>query len=207
MLTTISKVVGTGLLIVLGFVGFVARAVAADPVKVSMVTSLGEVVLAIDVQHAPISAANFLALVDGKHYDGATFYRSVTLQNDRGLPKIEVIQGGLDPAESPLPPIAHETTKQTGLTHIDGAISLARGDVGTASSEFFICIGAQPGLDFGAGRNPDKQGFAVFGRVVAGMPVIIAIHGQPADGPSDSDYTAGQILTEPVQIISMRRID
>lgn len=207
MLKTTNKWVGTGVLIALISVGFVARAVAADPVKVLVVTSLGEVVLAIDVENAPISAANFLALVDGKHYDGATFYRTVTLQNDRGLPKIEVIQGGLDPAESPLPPINHETTEQTGLKHIDGAISLARGDVGTASSEFFICIGAQPGLDFGASRNPDKQGFAVFGRVISGMSVVVAIHGEPADGPSDSDYTAGQILTAPVQIISMRRVD
>lgn len=179
---------------------------AEEPVQVAVVTSLGDMMLAIDVEHAPISSNNFLALVDGKYYDGATFYRSVTLKNDHGTPKIEVIQGGLEPEESPFLPIAHESTEHTGLKHVDGAISLARGDIGTASTEFFICIGAQPGLDFGASRNADKQGFAVFGHVLSGMDVVRSIRDQPAAGPSESEYTAGQILTTPVQIISMRRV-
>lgn len=199
-----------GLLVMCPFVG--ASAVAeeslpATPVFVEMSTELGNIVLEIDSASAPLSAGNFLALVDGGHYDGATFYRSVTLANDRGTPKIEVIQGGLGDRPAPFGPIAHESTETTGLRHVDGAISMARGDVGTASSEFFICIGDQPGLDFGADRNPDRQGFAVFGRVVAGMDVVRRIQEQASDGASDSDYTAGQILSKPVLITRARRRD
>ena len=82
---------------------------------------------------------------------------------------------------------------------------MARGDVGTASSEFFICLGDQPGLDYGNVRNPDEQGFAAFGRVVSGMDVVRRINHSRADAPSESDYTKGQILTEPVEIVSVRR--
>jgi peptidyl-prolyl cis-trans isomerase A (cyclophilin A) len=84
---------------------------------------------------------------------------------------------------------------------------MARGDVGTASSEFFICIGDQPGLDYGNVRNPDQQGFAAFGRVVSGMDVVRRINRLPADAPSESDYTRGQILSEPVKIVSAHRVD
>ena len=82
---------------------------------------------------------------------------------------------------------------------------MARGGVGTASTEFFICIGTQPGLDYGQPRNADEQGFAAFGKVVEGMDVVRAINALPADAPSDSDYTKGQILAEPVVISAVRR--
>jgi peptidyl-prolyl cis-trans isomerase A (cyclophilin A) len=84
---------------------------------------------------------------------------------------------------------------------------MARGDVGTASSEFFICIGDQPGLDYGNVRNPDQQGFAAFGQVVSGMDAVRKINRLPADAPSESEYTRGQILSEPVKIISVHRVD
>ena len=84
---------------------------------------------------------------------------------------------------------------------------MARGAVGTASSEFFICIGDQPGLDYGQPRNEDMQGFAAFGAVVEGMDVVRQINSAPADGHSESEYTQGQILTEPVKIIRVRRLE
>jgi peptidyl-prolyl cis-trans isomerase A (cyclophilin A) len=183
-------------------------AVSADEaaiVHVEMTTSLGLVEMEIYADEAPITATNFLRLVDGSHMDGGSFYRTVSPENDNGSPVISVIQGGLGDAESPFPPIAHETTADTGLLHVDGAVSMARADVGTASTELFICLGDQPALDFGATRNPDEQGFAVFGRVVNGMDVVRAIHTQPADAPTESAYVAGQILEEPVTIISIRR--
>jgi peptidyl-prolyl cis-trans isomerase A (cyclophilin A) len=183
-------------------------AVSADEaaiVHVEMTTSLGLVEMEIYADEAPITATNFLRLVDGGHMDGGSFYRTVSPENDNGSPVISVIQGGLGDAESPFAPIAHETTADTGLLHVDGAVSMARADVGTASTELFICIGDQPALDFGATRNPDEQGFAVFGRVINGMDVVRAIHTQPADAPTESAYVAGQILEEPVTIISIRR--
>jgi peptidyl-prolyl cis-trans isomerase A (cyclophilin A) len=174
-------------------------------VNVEMTTSLGVIELEIYTDAAPITATNFMRLVDGSHMDGGSFYRAVSPENDNGSPIIAVIQGGLGDAEGPFPPIAHETTADTGLLHVDGAVSMARADIGTASTELFICIGDQPALDFGATRNPDGQGFAVFGRVVRGMDVVNAIHTQPADTPTESAYMAGQILEEPVAIITIRR--
>ena len=186
-----------------------AVALSADEaatVRVEMTTNLGVIEMEVYTYAAPITASNFLRLVDGGHMDGGSFYRAVSPENDNGSPIISVIQGGLGDAESPFSPIAHETTADTGLLHVDGAVSMARADVGTASTELFICIGDQPALDFGATRNPDGQGFAVFGRVINGMDVVKAIHTQPADSPTESAYMAGQILEEPVKIISVDRL-
>ncbi len=174
--------------------------------RITMKTNQGDIKIDLYMDKAPITAGNFLTLVEGEHLDGGSFYRVVTYDNDNGNPRIEVIQGGLgDEVQSPFEPVGHETTGQTGILHKDGVISMARGDVGTASSEFFICVGDQPGLDYGEVRNPDGQGFAAFGQVVSGMDVVRRILQLPADGASDSDYTRGQILTDPVKIISVRR--
>ena len=107
--------------------------------------------------------------------------------------KIEVIQGGLkdDRVVGQYKPIAHETTDATGIKHEDGTISMARLEPGTASTEFFICVGDQPELDFGGKRNPDGQGFAAFGKVIRGMDVVRAIQ-QKND--------KGQMLLEEVLI-------
>ena len=176
-------------------------------VRVAMTTAEGEIEIELYLDKAPVTAGNFLRLVDNGDLDGATFYRVVTYANDRGSPKIEVIQGGLGDAGEGFDTIDHETTGKTGIRHTDGVISMARGAVGTASTEFFICIGDQPGLDYGQTRNADGQGFAAFGRVVSGMDVVRRINGLPADAPSDSDYTKGQILAEPVAITRVRRAD
>ena len=173
--------------------------------RIILVTNLGTIEIELDVDAAPVTAGNFLQLVDGGHFDGATFYRTVSPDNDNGSPVISVIQGGRGSAPSPFPPIDHETTAQTGILHTDGTISMARGAVGTATSEFFICIGDQPALDYGERRNPDGQGFAAFGRVVAGMDVARAIHTAPADTPTDDEYVRGQILENPVEISIARR--
>ena len=175
-------------------------------VKVSIDTTSGSIVVALNVKQAPLSANNFLQYVDARHFDDATFYRTVTLANDNGNPKIEVIQGGINSENPPISAIAHEPTNMTGLTHVDGAVSMARSGPGTASSEFFICIGDQPGLDAGAERNPDMLGFAVFGQVIDGMDVVRRIHQSAADGASDSEYTSGQILSPPVVIETIRRL-
>ena len=178
----------------------------SDGVRVQMVTSLGAIELEIYTNAAPVTADNFLRLVDGQHLDGGMFYRTVSPDNDNGSPVISVIQGGLGDVEGPFAPIAHETTQDTGLLHVDGAISMARAAVGTATTEFFICVGDQAALDFGAARNPDEQGFAVFGRVVKGMDVVKAIHEHASDASTESEYMKGQIFEEPVEIISVRRV-
>ena len=167
-----------------------------------LTTAYGDIELELYLDRAPVTARNFLDLVAGGHLDGGSFYRTVTYDNDNGSPKIEVIQGGLNNGSSPFNPIRHESTLETGLSHEDGVISMARGEVGSASSEFFICIGDQPGLDHGQPRNADGQGFAAFGRVVRGMEVVRAINAAATINNSDSEYTQGQIIAEPVEIMS-----
>jgi len=176
-------------------------------VRVTMSTSQGEIGIDLYLDRAPITAGNFLQLVDNGDLDGGSFYRVVSYENDNGNPGIEVIQGGLGSAGDGFDTIDHETTEQTGIRHTDGVISMARGAVGTASTEFFICIGDQPGLDYGQPRNADEQGFAAFGKVVTGMDVVIKINSLPSDAPSDSDYTKGQILEAPVTISRVWRAE
>lgn len=174
--------------------------VIAGP-RVAMTTTLGEIVVELDAENATVTTVNFLNLVESGRLDGATFYRVVTPENQPGDGvKIEVIQGGLggNPTAEDTKAIEHETTKATGLRHLDGTISMARSAPGTASSEFFICVGDQPELDFGGKRNPDGQGFAAFGRVVEGMDVVRAIQKLPSEK---------QRLREQVKITSIRRDD
>ena len=177
-----------------------------DTVQVAINTTFGPIVVALNVKQAPLSANNFLRYVDAHHFDNTTFYRTVTIENDNGSPKIEVIQGGMDAETPPFPGIDHESTGVSRLRHVDGTISMARGDPGTASSDFFICIGDQPGLDAGASRNPDKLGFAAFGQVIEGMDVVRRIHESSAVGASESEYTKGQMLNPRIAIESIRRL-
>ncbi|PLX10999.1 MAG: peptidylprolyl isomerase [Marinilabiliales bacterium] len=143
--------------------------------EIIMKTDYGNIVIELYAKKAPVTVANFLRYIDEKRMQDATFYRTVTMKNQpENDIKIEVIQGGLYEDEHPdmLAPITHETTEFTGIMHKDGVISMARNGPGTATSEFFICIGDQPALDYGGMRNPDGQGFAAFGKVIEGMDVV-----------------------------------
>jgi len=168
-------------------------------VVVVLETERGEIELALDARWAPATTANFLRYLDRGFYDGGVFHRTVKPDNqpDKKI-KIEVIQAGINPARAKEdgPAIALERTSKTGLKHLDGAISMARDGPDTATSDFFICIGDQPELDFGGRRNPDGQGFAAFGRVVRGMEVVRAIQQSPAEG---------QRLRPPVKILKAAR--
>jgi len=172
----------------------------ADP-QVLLMTELGDIIVEIYVRRAPVTARNFLRYVDENRLSDARFYRVVTSDNqpDNDI-KIEVIQGGIGFIESELrlPMILHETTKRTGIRHRDGVLSMARAEPGTADSEFFICIGDQPELDYGGKRNPDGQGYAAFGRVIAGMETVRLIQQEPADA---------QMLAKPVRILLITRVN
>jgi len=162
-------------------------------------TSEGEIQARIYPAKAPLTAANFLRYVDSGLYNGTTFFRVVTADNQpHDKVKIKVVQGGDVDERKCFPPVAHETTKMTSLKHEDGTISMARDKPGTATSSFFICIGRQPELDFGGRRNTDGQGFAAFGRVVAGMDVVRRITKMDLEN---------QRLRSPVVIHSIIRLD
>lgn len=172
-------------------------------------TSMGEIEVVVYPDRAPQSAGSFLQFVDQGRYNGQGFYRVVRPDNDSGVPVISVIQGGvLDTTTlSAADMVPHEPTDRSGLTHQDGTLSLARSEPGTGGGgTFFICIDAQPALDFGGARNADGQGFAAFGQVTRGMDVVRQINGLVADGLADSDYVRNQILRQPVIIERAYRI-
>lgn len=176
-----------------------------DSVTVIINTSLGSIQLVVYPKKAPLSAGDFLDYVDRDLYKGAAFYRVVRPDNDNGTPIIETIQGGLLTETPPTKPIAHESTKQTGINHLDGTISLARREVGSATAAaFFIVIGDQPSMDFGGSRTTDKQGFSAFGHVAKGMEVVRTIQ-QIRETSNEGPFVKGQMLKNPIPILSIKR--
>lgn len=162
-------------------------------------TEAGAIDVTLDDDQAPGTVANFLRYVDAGMYDGGRFHRVVRLDNQpNDSIRIEVIQGGvnLERMTENGAPIPLERTSETGLRHLDGTISMARFRPDSAVSDFFICIGDQPELDFGGMRNPDGQGFAAFGQVTDGMDVVRTIQAGTTDG---------QTLIFPARIIAIRR--
>jgi peptidyl-prolyl cis-trans isomerase A (cyclophilin A) len=168
-------------------------------VRVVIQTDKGDIEVELDAAKAPNTTANFLKYVDGKYYDGGRFHRTVRTDNqpDEKV-KIGVVQAGINPdkTKDEFPPIKLERTRDTKLSHKDGTISMARDGPDSATSDFFLCVGDQPELDFGGKRNPDGQGFAAFGRVVKGMDVVKKMQAAPAEG---------QTLAPPVKIIKIVR--
>jgi peptidyl-prolyl cis-trans isomerase A (cyclophilin A) len=193
----------------LGLVGAMAAARAtAQSVsassRVRLETAAGVIVLELVAGKAPITTANFLRYVDDKRFDGASFYRAM---KNAGAPDTGLVQGGLrnDSAKT-LPPIAHESTSQTGLSHKDGTISMARYAPGSAASEFFICVGDQPYLDADPSAPGDNLGFAAFGGVTEGMDVARKILASPVSATQGEGAMKGQMLDPVVAIIEARRV-
>jgi peptidyl-prolyl cis-trans isomerase A (cyclophilin A) len=145
-------------------------------------TKFGDIEVELYPDKAPKSVAAFLSYVQKEYYKDGSFYRVLSTDNQPSdAPKAELIQGGVwrKKNKPTVPGIPHESTAQTHLLHTDGTISFARQEPGTAGTEFFICIGDQPGFDYGGDNNPDGQGYAAFGKVVKGMDVVRKIYNQP----------------------------
>ena len=110
-----------------------------------------------------------------------------------------------------LPPIAHEPTSRTGLRHVDGTISMARLEPGSAMGDFFIVSGAIPSMDQGNRRpgsgNNDNQGYAAFGRVTEGMDVVRRILAGGTIENAGAGAMRGQMLERPVRIVRATRVD
>jgi peptidyl-prolyl cis-trans isomerase A (cyclophilin A) len=177
-----------------------AAPAAAAPIRVLLHLQAGDIVIALDAEHAPLTTANFLRYVDQKRYDGARFYRAVKI-DDAG--QYGLLQGGLRGGRvQEFKPIAHESPAVTGLHHVDGAVSMARNAPGTATSEFFIVIGDLSSLDGG----PDDPGYAVFGHVESGMPLVHDLLALPRSADAGDGSMSGQILAEPVKILTVRRL-
>ena len=178
-----------------------AEAVPAATVSIVMTTSEGPITLALEKVRAPLTTANFLRYVDQKRLDGVTFYRAMNLGQGTGL-----IQGG--PQNDPkriLKPVAHESTSKTGLSHVDGTISLARLAPGTATADFFITVGPVLALDANPTGSGDVAGYAAFGHVVEGMDVVKRILAAPISATAGVGVMKGQMIAAPVKILTVRR--
>ncbi|WP_312165622.1 peptidylprolyl isomerase [Phenylobacterium sp.] len=177
---------------------------AAGVARVQLDTAEGPIVLELYPDKAPITAGNFLRYVDQKRFDGATFYRASKTPN---APEFGLVQGGVqnDPARV-LKPIAHEPTTRTGLSHVDGAISMGRTAPGTATSDFFICVGDMTYMDADPKQPGDNLGFAAFGKVVEGMDTVKKILAAPTSPTAGEGVMKGEMLARPVKIVTARRV-
>lgn len=170
-------------------------------VQVALDTSAGRIIVAVHVSKAPVTARNFLRYVDQKRLDGTSFYRAV------GTTDYGFVQGGTQNDRARiLPPIAHEPTTQTGLTHDEGALSMARYAPGSATGDFFIVLGKMPSMDAQPSAPGDNQGFAVFAHVVEGMDVVRAILTAPKSPTAGEGVMKGQMLQQPAVIMTARRL-
>jgi len=177
-------------------------------VRVRVQTELGDIVIEVDPVKAPLTTANFLKYVDGGHYDGGIFHRTVKMDNQpESTVKIEVIQASVNPdrAKEGFAAIPLERTSVTGILHRDGVVSMARGAPDSATSGWFVCINDQPSLDFGGNRNPDGQGFAAFGRVITGMDVVRKIQAAPSS-TNRTTNTEAQRLIPAIKIHKVARM-
>lgn len=174
---------------------------APGDVRVAISTDKGPVVVAVHLAKAPVTGGNFLKYVDQKRFDGTAFYRGV------GAADYGFVQAGTqnDPRRV-LPPIAHEPTSSTGLTHDDGALSMARYAPGSATGDFFIVLGRMPAMDARPEAAGDNQGFAVFAHVVEGLDVVKAILAAPKSPTAGEGVMKGQMLETPVRIVTARRL-
>ncbi|WP_019517183.1 peptidylprolyl isomerase [Sphingomonas sp. Mn802worker] len=170
---------------------------AVAPVKVRLETAAGPIVIAVDREHAPLTAANFLRYVDAKKLDGIAFYRAVKVGDGYGLAQF----GTRNDPKRTLPPVAFEPTSKTGLSHVDGAISMAMAKPGTAAGDFFVVVGDLKSMD----AHDNDPGFAVFGRVVEGMDVIRRILGSPTSPTDGIGVMKGQMLSPTIRINTARR--
>lgn len=169
---------------------------------VKIYTHFGDIIVELYPEKAPVTVHAFLSYVDAGYYTNSSFYRVLKKEDQPSNAfKSELIQGGLWQTDfkkfDSIPGIEHESTKKTGILHKDGVISLARADTGTASTEFFICLGNQPVYDYGGIASSDEQGFAAFGKVISGMSVVRKIHQEPDIKTSFMD---------PIEILYIERL-
>lgn len=168
--------------------------------RVEIDTSVGPIVIALETKRAPITSRNFLAYVDQKRFDDTSFYRAARAT---GNPKEGFVEGGVNNSLGrSLKPIAHEPTSLTGLRHVDGTVSMARDDPGTAMGDFFIVVGDGTYLD----ATRKDPGYAAFGHVISGMPVVRKMLAQPTYRGGWSKQTVGQSMVHPIRIIAAKRL-
>ncbi len=164
-------------------------------------TQMGTIEVELFPEQAPKTVAAFLSYVDSGFYNKSSFYRVLKSDAFSNPNNTGIIQAGIwqtNPEKKvTMAGIEHETTKQSGLSHTSGTISLARTTPGSANTEFFICIGDQSPLDFDRRGTEDGQGFAAFGKVFEGMDIVRKIQDKKSSGDK---------FVEKIEIIRITRL-
>ncbi len=172
-----------------------------DQPHVRIETEYGDMEAELYPDKAPQTVAAFLKNVDDGVYKTSNFYRVLKQEDMSAEYNSGLIQGGIfhsDPLQAEkINNIPHEAPANTGLSHLSGTLSMARTEPGTASSEFFICIGDQTQFDSSKRTNPDGQGYAAFGKLVSGLKVAREIQ---------SKKNEGDAFTFPVKIKNIVRL-
>lgn len=154
-------------------------------------TSLGDMTIELFADKAPITVKNFLAYVDSGFYNETTFHRVI--------PNFVIQGGGFASGmvkKDTYPPIKNEANN--GLKNLRGTLSMARtSDINSATSQFFVNLKDNPMLD----NNPNSFGYAVFGKVVAGMDVVDTI----AQVPTGNRQIYQNVPIEDVVVKSAKR--
>jgi peptidyl-prolyl cis-trans isomerase A (cyclophilin A) len=175
--------------------------------RVKIETSAGAFVVELYRDKAPVTVANYLRYVDRGLFNGAACYRASKPKDYKG-DDYGLVQCGLqnDPKKV-LPPIAHEPTTKTGLTHgKDGVISMGRHAPGTAQADWSIMLGDMSYLDADPKNPKANPGFAAFGQVVEGLDVIRKIIVMPTDPNKGEGAMHGEMLVKPVRIQRVSRV-
>jgi cyclophilin family peptidyl-prolyl cis-trans isomerase len=141
----------------------------AEPPRVLLETSEGNILIELYPEQAPLSVENFLAYVDSGHYDGLIFHRvkrDFMIQTGGFEPDLSMREGSREP-------IRNES--DNGLSNLRGTVAMARTNAPhSALAQFYVNHTDNPFLDYGA-RAPGEWGYAVFGIVIEGMDVVDAI--------------------------------
>jgi peptidyl-prolyl cis-trans isomerase A (cyclophilin A) len=164
-------------------------------------TNFGNIEAELFADKAPVTVAAFLSYIDSGLYKNCSFYRVLVEEAMSSADNSGLIQGGIWQSNNKkalsMPGIAHESPRQTGLSHTTGTLSLARTTAGSANTEFFICIGDNTDFDSSKAVNADGLGFAAFGRVVNGMKIVRDIQSQA---------TSGETFAKPIVILDIKRL-
>jgi len=161
-------------------------------------TAMGDITLQLDSVRAPKTTADIIRYVKARHYDGTVFYRVVKgalIQmgswDAKGKPRNEL------PGKVPL-------ESSNGLSNIRGSVGLARGEASdSGGADFFINVGDESPLDAAKDVAPNTTGYAVFGKVIAGLDVVDRINAVPVggSGPFPDQAPMTPILVSKVSIV------
>jgi len=167
------------------------QAATVNP-RVVLHTNHGDITVELFPDKAPKTVANFLQYVNDGFYNGTIFHRIISYFMIQG--------GGMTADMKPKPtrePIVNEA--DNGLKNERGALAMARtNEVNSATSQFFINVEINGALDFTGKENSRTWGYAVFGKVIAGMDVVDDIRFVPTD---ENDVPKETVLIESAEVL------